>query len=268
MMGRGLILLLLCVAFVATPLSAEQWETQECDYLLDSESTTFDRGVNRNPYIYKGELLMGVTAAHGNISASNSQLLLLVNTITAEGSYTSVNPYIGYTLADNRVLGVRFGFDRLRGSLDSGVIDLGEANDLSFDVPYVGYSYDNFNYGIFFRSYAGLDPKGRVALFADLDLTYTTSRSTFEMEMGGDPLFVRGEGWKLGLNFNPGVEVYVLPNISASLIFGLGGISYQSDVQYDREGFSVGESTDSKLSLKFNILAINIGINIHLWGDE
>ncbi len=88
------------------------------------------------------------------------------------------------------------------------------------------------------------------------------------MDMGSEPLYVKGVGWSADFNFNPGVEVYVLSNIRATLSFGIGGVSYDSDVQYDREGFKVGESTDSKFSFKFNILAINIGINIHLWGNE
>ncbi len=70
------------------------------------------------------------------------------------------------------------------------------------------------------------------------------------------------------VNFNPGVAVYVLSNVSATLSFGLGGLSYDSTIQYDREGLYMGESNDSKLSFKFNILAINIGINVHLWSYE
>lgn len=235
---------------------------------LHARESVFDRGIDRNPYIYKGEFITGVTAMHGSVNSSQSEVLLMLTDIDASGSYTSVKPYIGYTIGDNQVLGAKFGFSRVKGVVDSAIIDFGESNDLSFDIPYVNYSQDSYNYGVFFRSYAGLDRAGRIALFADLELSYNQSRSKFEMDMGSEPIHVKGDSWSVDLDFNPGVEIYVLSNVSASVSFGLGGLSYQSAVQYDKDGVLVGEMDDSKLSLKFNILAINIGINIHLWANE
>ncbi|MFR9649448.1 MAG: hypothetical protein SNJ33_05650 [Rikenellaceae bacterium] len=231
-------------------------------------NNVFDRGVNRNPYAYRGEFVAGVTAAHANLDSSNSELLLLLNDISAGGYYTSVNPYIGYTIRDNQVIGARFGFTRMGGNIDSATLDLGESNDITLDIPYISYTSDSFKYGVFFRSYAGLDSRGRFALFADVDLSYKRSKSLFEMDMGSESLFTRSQSWGIDLDFNPGVGVYIFSNVSATLSFGLGGLSYGSATQYDREDIYIGDFEDSKLSLKFNILAISIGINIHLWSYE
>ncbi len=288
MFGRFILILYLIALSTGVAL-ADSWdfsplETSEVSYTLqadDEESSekrsifggkrlknAFDRGVNRNPYVYKGEFIVGLTATHANIDSSDSQLLLLLNDISAGGYYTSVNPYVGYTISDNKVVGARFGFTRMGGNIDTATIDLGEDNDISLDLPYISYTSDSFSYGVFFRSYAGLDSRGRYALFADVNISYKRTNSLFEMDMGSEPLFTRSQSWGLDLDFNPGIGVYIFPNVSATLSFGLGGLSYGSATQYDKEGSFVGDFDDSKLSLKFNILAINIGINIHLWSNE
>lgn len=233
-----------------------------------SERPVLDRGINRNPFIYRGEFIGGVWATHMSASSDNSQFLLMLNNISAAGSYTSVKPYLGYAYRDNRVVGVRFGYTDFDANIESATLDFGDANDLSFEIPYVGYSQRKFYYGIFHRSYAGLDAKGRFAVFADLDLSYYRASSKFDLESGGEIGRVSSNSWGVDLDFNPGVAVYMFSNVSATISFGLGGINYSSSEQYDIDGEKVGEKSDSKLSFKFNILAINIGVNIHLWSPS
>ncbi len=75
----------------------------------------------------------------------------------------------------------------------------------------------------------------------------------------------RNKAIHVGLNFNPGIAVYVLPNVCTSLSFGLGGIDYNLTKQLDDSSNVIGQRDDSKLSLRLDLTAINIGVTLHLW---
>lgn len=229
------------------------------------EDNSFDRHINRHKFVYRGEFVMGVMATHGDIFAAGSDVLLVLSDITGSASFTYVNPYFGYTYSDNLTAGVRFGYTELGGTLDAATLDLGSSSDLSFAIPYVSYNSEVTSYGLFHRSYAALDKGGQFALFADVDLGATTSKTIFEMEVGETLITTKSRGWGVALNFNPGVAVYVLPNVCTTLSFGLGGISYTSTKQYDAEDNFIGDKRISSLDFKLNLLAIKLGVNIHLW---
>ena len=129
-------------------------------------------------------------------------------------------------------------------------------------------STENFSFGVFHRSYAGLDPKGRFGLFAELELAYSTGKSRFNYMSGDETRYTTGNNRKLKLSFNPGAAVYIFPNVCGTLSFGLGGIQYASVRQYDEAGNKVGSRSASKMRFRLNLADINIGMIVHLWDKK
>ena len=227
-----------------------------------------DREINKLKFAYKGEVIMGLTASYGTLSSDDTDIMLIVDGIGADGSVATVKPFVGYFYRDNNCVGVRFGYRHMGGTLDSGNYDFGESNDLTGALPYLDLDSDNYSFGIFHRSYAGLDPKGRFGLFAEFELSMSTGSTNFAYESGDRIKRTYSDNTQFKLAFNPGAAVYIFPNVCATLSFGLGGIQYTSVTQKDAEGHKIGSRKASNMKFKLNIAAINVGMTIHLWDKK
>ena len=227
-----------------------------------------DREIDKIKFAYKGEVMMGLTASYGTLSSDDTDFMVIIDKIDASGTIATVKPFFGYFYRDNKCVGMRFGYTHLDGKLDNMNIDLGENNDINMAVPYLNAASDSYSFGIFHRSYAGLDPRGRFGLFAEFELSASTGLTRFSYESGGAVKKVFSDNTQLKLSFNPGAAVYIFPNVCATLSFGLGGIQYTTVTQKDAEGNKVGSRQASKMKFKLNIAAINIGMTIHLWDKK
>ncbi len=230
-----------------------------------------DREINKLKFAYKGEVMMGLTASYGTLSSDDTDIMLLIDGINADGSIATVKPFIGYFYSDNHCLGVRFGYRHMGGSLDNARYDLGESNDLSGAIPKLDINSDNYSFGIFHRSYAGLDPKGRFGLFAEFELSLATGTSKFSYQQNtssDEMKTTHSDNTQLKLSFNPGAAVYIFPNVCATVSFGLGGIQYNSVTQKDENGKKTGSREASNMRFRLNVAAINFGMTVHLWDKK
>lgn len=227
-----------------------------------------DREIDKIKFAYKGEVIMGLTASYGTLSSDDTDYMIILDNINASGTVATVKPFLGYFYRDNNCIGIRFGYRHVGGSLNDVRFDLGESNDISMDIPYLDMSSDNYSFGLFHRSYAGLDPKGRFGLFAEFELSFSTGTSDFAYETDGAIRRTYSDNTRVQLMFNPGAAVYIFPNVCATVSFGLGGVQYTSVTQKDEAGNKIGSRKASNMKFKLNIAAINIGMNIHLWDKK
>ena len=231
-----------------------------------------DREINKLKFAYKGAVMMGLTASYGTVSSDDTDLMLIFDNIDADATIATVKPFVGYFYRDNNCIGIRFGYSHMGGTLDNTYFDAGEGNDLSGQLPYVDLSSDEYSFGIFHRSYAGLDPKGRFGLFAEFELALSTGHSSFAYDPdhneGGAPNRTYNDKTQVKLAFNPGAAVYIFPNVCATISFGLGGIQYTSITQKDADGNKIGSRKASNMRFRLNIAAINFGMTIHLWDKK
>lgn len=230
-----------------------------------------DREINKLKFAYKGEVMMGLTASYGTMSSDDTDIMLILDGIDADGTVATVKPFIGYFYRDNNCLGVRFGYRHMDSNLDAARYDLGESNDASGSIPKVNFNSDNYSFGIFHRSYAGLDPKGRFGLFAEFELSLSTgtSKLSYQPDTASDNMKTTlSDNTQLKLAFNPGAAVYIFPNVCATLSFGLGGIQYTSVTQKDDAGNKIGTRKASNMRFRLNVAAINFGMTIHLWDKK
>ena len=230
-----------------------------------------DREINKLKFAYQGEVMMGLTASYGTMSSDDTDIMLILDGIDADGTVATVKPFIGYFYRDNNCLGVRFGYRHMDGNLDAARYDLGESNDASGSIPKVNFNSDNYSFGIFHRSYAGLDPKGRFGLFAEFELSLSTgtSKLSYQPDTASDNMKTTlSDNTQLKLAFNPGAAVYIFPNVCATLSFGLGGIQYTSVTQKDDAGNKIGTRKASNMRFRLNVAAINFGMTIHLWDKK
>ncbi len=229
------------------------------------QSRRMDREINRGKYIFKGEYIGGLSASYLTMDGDNTDTYLLIDNIDASGTMMSIKPYLAYLYRDNRALGVRFGYTSLYGEINSASVDLGDVNDISFDIPYLMYDSYAYSFAIFHRSYTSLDRKGNIALFADIELEYSRGKSTFEYDNSGEIFHSRSHNSSYDISFNPGISAFMFNNVSATLSFQFGGFSYTRIKQYDADGDYVGMREASQMQFMFNVFAIKFGMNFHIW---
>ena len=247
-------------ATMPAAMPAEKHKRPQVERFLPTRRR-IDREINKLKFAYKGEVMMGLTASYGTVSSDDTDLMLIFDNIDADATIATVKPFVGYFYRDNNCIGIRFGYSHM-----------GEGNDLSGQLPYVDLSSDEYSFGIFHRSYAGLDPKGRFGLFAEFELALSTGHSSFAYDPdhneGGAPNRTYNDKTQVKLAFNPGAAVYIFPNVCATISFGLGGIQYTSITQKDADGNKVGSRKASNMRFRLNIAAINFGMTIHLWDKK
>ena len=255
-------------ATMPAAMPAEKHKRPQVERFLPTRRR-IDREINKLKFAYKGEVMMGLTASYGTVSSDDTDLMLIFDNIDADATIATVKPFVGYFYRDNNCIGIRFGYSHMGGTLDNTYFDAGEGNDLSGQLPYVDLSSDEYSFGIFHRSYAGLDPKGRFGLFAEFELALSTGHSSFAYDPdhneGGAPNRTYNDKTQVKLAFNPGAAVYIFPNVCA---FGLGGIQYTSITQKDADGNKIGSRKASNMRFRLNIAAINFGMTIHLWDKK
>lgn len=227
-----------------------------------------DRGINQGRFAYKGELIAGLTASYGTMSNDDTDFLVILDNIDLDGTVATVKPFIGYFYRNNRCIGVRFGYQHIGGKLGNLDFDLGDQNDITLNISGMELTSDSYSFGIFHRSYVGLDTRGRFGLFAEVEASMTTGTSDFINGSGETAKATYSDNFKMELAFNPGLAVYLFPNVCTTVSIGLGGIQYSSVTQNDAEGNKVGSRTSSKMRFRLNIANINFGIVVHFWDHK
>ena len=223
-----------------------------------------DREIDKNKFAYKGEVAIGLTASYGTLSSEETDYLLILDNLNLDGSIFTVNPSFGYFIKDNLCVGVRFGYTRMQGHVGSANINLGEANDINMSFANIRLDNHTVSYGAFFRSYAGIDSKGHFGLFSEMEIAVNTGSTNLAYESNAQMKHTHSENLQCKLDFNPGLAVYVFPNVCTTISFGLGGIQYTKTTQKDPEGNIIGSRSASKMRFRLNLLNIRIGFNVHL----
>lgn len=224
----------------------------------------FDRGILNYRLIEKGKWMGGLTFSFINYESEEGSLLYsMLGDFDANFSIKAFNPYVGYAIKDNSVVGVKFGYNRVIGDL--GNIDLNLGSDMSFSIGNMRYSEDLYSIGLFHRSYIGLDSSGMFGLFNETHLTYKRGHSNFTNGKSDSADITNTETTinELRIGINPGVAVFITKNVSAEMSFGVAGFKYRSERQNNSLG-EEGKRDTSGADFKINILNINIGLTFCL----
>ena len=231
-------------------------------------SRRIDREINKNRFVFKGEILCGLTISYGTLSTDEADMFPIFENIGLSGNITTINPFAGYFYRDNNCIGVRFGYTHISGKLDSFDINLGEQNGLNIPIPWLDLTSNRYSIGLFHRSYVPLDEKGRFGAFGEFELALTMGDNIFAYESGESSKETKAKNATVKVWFNPGVAVYAFPNVCATLSFGLGGFKYTHIRQFNAQGEEIGSRRYSKMNFRLNIADIRIGMTVHLWNKK
>ena len=227
-----------------------------------------DRNIDLNKFVYKGEVMLGIAASYGTLDVSDSDLMLVFDDINLGLRRAAVMPYIAYAYKDNRSVGLRFGYEFLQGDLGNVVLNLGSAADLSFSIADIGIKSESYAWSLFHRNYIGLDRRGIIGAILESEVQVKTGTTSLYVGAGDDRSQSINKNFAARLNFNPGLAVYVFPEVCVTVTVGIGGLYYNNIRQFDAVGVETGRRDHSALKFKFNVADIQIGVVAHLWNKK
>lgn len=231
-------------------------------------SRRVDRNVDNVKFVFKGEVMLGLTASYGTLDVSDSDLMLLFDDINLNIRRTAVMPFVAYSYRDNRAVGLRFGYEFLQGDLGNIALDLGSGAELSFGLSDINLRNESYSWSAFHRNYIGLDRRGIIGAILEAELLVKTGTTTFSMGSGESRDYSVSKNFAAKLNINPGVAVYVFPQVCVTVTVGIGGLYYNQIRQQDLYGVETGRRDHSALKFKLNIADIQIGVVAHLWNKK
>ena len=242
---KRLFLLIAAVTLGVTTAFAQQSAELTTEVKSNSESrflpTTrrVDRNIDLNKFVYKGEWMLGIAASYGTLDVSDSDLMLLLDDINLGLRRTAVLPYVAYAYRDNRAVGMRFGYEFLKADLGNAALDLGSlAEDISFEISDIGIRSESFNYSLFHRNYIGLDRRGIVGAILEAELLVKSGNTSFYMGEGESRNYSMSKNFAAKLNLNPGLAVYVFPEVCVTVTVGIGSLYYNNIRQYNAVGIA------------------------------
>lgn len=219
----------------------------------------YDRGIMNYRFIPKHKWIGGVTVSVFNFESDNSRLLFsLLKDIDLNLRTLSVKPFVGYAIKDNTVVGLKLGYSRISGGINNLSLNI---EDLDISLKDIKYTDDSYSFSLFHRSYIGLDPKGLFGLFNETTIGYSMGSTRFSRGSGDSLKYTDTSINQLNVGLNPGIAIFIMPNVGAEVSFGVAGFTYNWEKQAKSSG-EVGKRTNSGANFKINLLNINIGITV------
>lgn len=221
----------------------------------------YDRGLYNFMFIPRGEWSFGLTASYGEFSSKDIQLLSMIQDLDLNIKAYSLKPNLSYAIANNQTVGLKFNYTRMTGNLGSLTVDIDD--DLNFNIGDVSYYSQGYSAGIFYRNYVGLGRAKRFGVFNEIDLSFGSSSSRFKRVYNSKVRDTRTNATTAGLNFSPGVCVFIMDNVSCNVSFGVFGLHMRKETQLT-DGVEKGSRFTSGANFKFNIFNINFGMAVHI----
>lgn len=219
----------------------------------------YDRGITNYRFVPKHKWIGGVTFSVYNFESDDSRLLFsLLKDMDLNLRALSVKPFVGYAIKDNMVVGLKFGYSRISGGFDNLSLNI---EDLDVSLKDISYTDDSYSFSLFHRSYIGLDTKGIFGLFNETTLGYSTGSSRFSRGKEETLKYTDSTVNQLHVGINPGIAIFIMPNVGAEVSFGVAGFTYNWEKQKKSSG-ETGKRTNSGANFKINLFNINIGLTV------
>lgn len=228
-----------------------------------------DRSDFKTTFIPKGLWMCGATVNYREWENENENLLVLKN-LNMEGHIFSVSPYLGYFVANNLALGVRYNYSRYYFFL--GDLDLNLGEDFNINLEDLYYLEHKHEASFITRYYMPLFGSKIFGAFAEARLTYSHANgknSTGRRDANVNTLDGTYETVnKIQLGISPGLCVFVTDFAAVETSIGVLGVDYKwsnfKNVHPNKSEYEYGKSHSGGANFKFNIFTINIGMTFYL----
>ena len=254
-----LLLLLLSLPLCARE-KAPKGPPRKMGAAMEADSTfDYSRRIAEKLFIAKGEYAVGLQFSYLDLSSSDSQLLMLLQNFDAYAKTMSIAPTVSYAIADNKALGLRLKYSNSDANVNSADLSL-LSEDLSLNISDLRAHSNSIQAAVFYRSSIGLDDRGRFGLFTDLELSYSRTSTAFSYGSASLDSYTLSD--KVRFSLHPGLEVFVMNNVSSFVSIGIGGASYTA-TRCIKAGEVIGRRDASNARFMLDVTDIAVGLFLH-----
>lgn len=221
----------------------------------------YDRGLFNFLFIPKGTWKVGLTVSYGEFSTSDMRMMDLIGDIDVGVNTFNIKPYISYFIRNNLAVGVRMGYTRTRGSIDSFQVDIDE--DMNFNLHDIGYRAESYGAAVILQQYMGLARRGRFGVYNEAELSFSSGNSDFDRPFNGEMRRTHTTNMEARLTFSPGVSVFIMENVSFNVSFGVFGFYLRNERQ-QVDGEPMGDRFTSGANFRINLFNLAFGLGIHI----
>lgn len=221
----------------------------------------FDRGLYNFLFVPKGMWTLGLTASYGKFSTQDFELFDVIGDVDISAHAFSIKPYFSYAFTNNMTAGLRLEYSNTVGNIDSFGLEIDE--DMSFNIKEVGYRNESYSAALLLTQYIGLARKGRFGVFNEAQLKLTSGSSDFNRPYNGEMKTTHSSNFQAQLVYSPGLCVFVMPQLSFNVSFGVFGFYINKTRQWEDGEYS-GSRLTSGANFRFNIFNISFGLAVHL----
>lgn len=228
--------------------------------LPDLSAQKFDRGIQQNTFVPKGQWIMGASVSYSEYSNDNYKFLVLEK-IDGSGYTFKVSPLICFTFRDNVAAGGRFGYSRSLTKLDNLSLNLDD--DLDFDISDMYNLNHSYSGTGVLRTYISLGDSKRFGLFNEAQLTFEGGQAKM-IDGKGDDLtgtFEKSFGFQVGMA--PGLVAFVNNYTAIEVSIGVLGFNYKK-IKQTTDQVYYGERRSSSANFKINLFSIGLGLAFYL----
>ena len=225
----------------------------------DSLSVVEKRGPDRL-FMPKGDFSAGVQFFYADLSSTDSEYLMLLQHLDANGTMMTLSPYLDYTYKNNRSVGLRAKYSSARGGISNADFSM-LSDDLAVSLSDIQAASRTVQAEIFHRAYAALDKRSRIGVFTDVSLGYSYTRTSFSYNEESLDSYSAANRVKIAVH--PGLMIFVTNSISTHVAIGIGGATYHH-IDYYKKGEVVGTRDFSKVRFMLDILDISFGLSFHI----
>ena len=230
-----------------------------------------DRSGLKSTFVPKGMWMCGATVNYREWENENQNLLVLKN-LNMEGHVFAVSPYVGYFVANNLAVGLRYNYGRTYFYLGDLDVNLGE--DLNINLEDLYYLEHKHEASLFMRNYMPLFGSKIFGAFAEVRATYSRANgknSTGRRDLDNNINTLDGTYetvHKVQLGVSPGLCIFVTDFAAVETSIGVLGVDYRwsnyKNIHPNSSEYEYGKSHSSGANFKFNIFSIHIGMTFYL----
>lgn len=238
------------------------WRGDTIPMILRSRNLgRYDRGLSNFLFIPKGTWKVGLTVSYGEFSTSDLRMMDLIGDVDLGLNTFNIKPYISYFIRNNLAVGVRMGYTRTRGSIDSFKVDIDE--DMNFNLHDIGYRAESYGAAVMLQQYMGLTRRGRFGVYNEAELSFSSGNSDFDRPYNGVLRRTHTTNMEARLTYSPGVCVFIMENVSFNVSFGVFGFYLRNEKQLV-DGEPMGNRFSSGANFRINLFNLAFGLGIHI----
>ena len=261
------------VLLTAFPVQAQNFQTpyaKGMQYLRAvtererlEQGTQYASRPSNHVFVPGGRWLYGVDIGYLGLNSDNKDMIFSgMKESDMDITGYQIQPYVGYAVANNCILGLRLGYGQMNG--EKPFFPMYEGEERLHTFRNMDYTASVYSVDVFHRGYIPIDSRNRFALFGDLTLGYYGTNGHVTSQRDNEDFRSNFSLNQIRLGLRPGIAVAFSEYFSMDLSFGLANLSYtmEEEKNMDNPKKAISRS-DFHVNSCINIADVCLGFTVN-----